>query len=177
MIAKERLINNLNKLIRQDEYIQELCKSIGTEIDVVEQGLHDLYNQFWFDTMTWGADVIAKQLNIKLNPILTQAEKNSLIEARWKNSGKSDIELLQNIADSWKNGEINVSFIDGKIIIKFIGEFGTPTDLESLKVEIDKAKPCHLLVNYVFKYLLIKDIHNVMTINQLQAMTLDNFAG
>jgi len=174
--GKDRLLSNIHKILREDQYISELCKSFGIEIDTIELALQDIYNQFWFDTMTWGADVLAAQLKVKLDNNLTQAEKNSLLEARWKSSGKSDVFLLQTICDSWKNGEIDVSFIGGKIQIKFIGEYGVPTDLVSLKAEINKSKPAHIAVNYLFKYFLIKDIHEVMTLETLENTTLDKFA-
>lgn len=176
MAGKDRLINNLHKIIRDDPYVNELCKSNGIEIDSLEATLQDIYNQYFFNSMTWMADILAKQMGISLNINLTQEEKNSLIEARWKNNGKSDIDLLQNIANSWKNGDTEITFKDGKIQIKFVGEYGTPTDLNSLKSEIDKAKPCHLIVEYLFKYLLIKDIHEIITISELETMTLDKFA-
>lgn len=176
MMAQNRLINNLHAMYRTDPYINNLCQSLGIEIDVVESLLQDIYNQYFFDSMTWGADIVAKQLDITLNPNRSQAEKNSIIQARWKSSGKSDVYLLQSICDSWKNGGIEVEFINGTIKIKFVGEFGVPTDLDSLKTEINKAKPCHLLVDYLFKYLLIGDIDGVMTLGELETMTLDKFA-
>lgn len=175
MQGKNRLLSNIHKILREDKYINELCKSSGIEIDAIELSLEDIYNQFWFDTMTWGADIVASQLKVKLNPSLTQQEKNSLLEARWKSSGKSDVFLLQAICDSWKNGNVEVSFVNGKIQIKFVGEYGIPSDLTSLKIEIDKTKPAHLAVDYLFKYFLIKDIHEIMTLEQLEQQTLDKF--
>lgn len=175
-MGKERLLKNLHKMIRDDPYINELCKSSSLEYDELEVVLNDIYNQYWFDSMTWGSDIVAKQLNVKLDSSMNQADKNSLLEARWKASGKSDVFLLQTICDSWKNGEIDVFFVNGRIQIKFVGEYGVPGDLDSLKAELNKSKPAHLPIDYLFKYLLIKDIHEVMTIGQLETVTLDNFA-
>jgi len=174
--GQERLLKNLHKIVRDDVYINELCKSSGLELDELELVLNDIYEQYWFDSMTWGADIVAKQLNVKLDDSITQAEKNSLLEARWKASGKSDVFLLQTICDSWKNGEIDVFFKSRRIQIKFIGEYGVPSDLNSLKAELDKSKPAHLAIDYLFRYLLIKDV-NAMAINQLQMTTLDKFTG
>ena len=85
--------------------------------------------------------------------------------------------FLQAICDSWKNGEIDVFFINGRIQIKFVGKYGVPSDLNLLKIELNKSKPAHLAMDYLFRYLLIKNIHNVMTINELQNTSLDKFAG
>ncbi len=175
MAAQERLINNLHQILRDDPYIMNICKSAGIEIDILETVLQDLYNQFWFDSMTWGADILAKKMNINFSDTLTQAEKNSLVEARFKNNGKSDIDLLQNIANSWKNGQTSISFINGKIVVKFIGQYGTPTDIAGLRSEISKAKPCHLDIEYLFRYLLVKDV-SLMTISELQSHHINEFA-
>ena len=172
-----KIIKLMHELIRADPYVLNVTDSINVTIDEISLAVSDIKNQIFFDTMTWEIDNLAKVLNITFSPGTSIEDKRSIIEARWKSSGKSDIYLMQAIADSWKNGEIEVEFVSGKIQIKFIGEYGAPSDLESLKREIDKAKPAHLGVIYLFKYLLIKDIHEVLTLEQMESLTLDKFAG
>ncbi len=175
MDNREQLVLNLHKDVRQDPYIIELCRSCGIEMNTIGEVIEDIHANLFFDTMTWRADLLAQQMKIKFEPNLTQIEKNSIIEARWKSEGKCDVDLLQNICDSWENGEIDVGFIDGHIKIKFVNKFGVPTDLTSLKKAIEQAKSCHLVVDYLFKYILIKDIEN-MTIEQLEQQKIENFA-
>ncbi|MTI65174.1 MAG: DUF2313 domain-containing protein [Firmicutes bacterium] len=176
MASIDRLLKNLNKIVREDKYIQGLLNASGVEIDGLEQLLQKLYRNFWFDTMDedLGIPIVSKQLKIKLNENTTVEEKRSILEARWKSSGKSDVFLLQSVCDSWKNGEIEVGFENGHITIKFTSLLGIPTDLDSLKDQIKKAKPAHLLVDYLFKYLTIGDVQN-MTIEELEQQTLDRF--
>lgn len=171
----QQLINNLHKRVRKDPYIIELCNSSGLEMNTVENVLEDIKKQFNFKTMTWGADLLASEMSIKLDPSLKQDEKNSIIAARWKSEGKADLNLLQAICNSWKNGNVKVSFISGRIVLKFIGEYGIPTDLDSLKKQIDLSKPSHLAVDYLFAYLLLKDVE-AMTLTTLENTTLSNFA-
>lgn len=61
-------------------------------------------------------------------------------------------------------------------IVNFISTVGIPADLESLKKELEISRPAHIPIFYRFKYLLVKDIHNVMTVNQLQSHKIDDFA-
>ena len=42
---------------------------------------------------------------------------------------------------------------------------------------LDEVKPAHLAIVYTFRYLLIKDIHEVMTLSEVEATTLKKFAG
>ncbi|WP_421756835.1 putative phage tail protein [Clostridium sporogenes] len=171
----QQLINNLHKRVRKDPYIIELCNSSGLEMDTIEDVLEDIRKQFNFETMTWGADLLASEMNIKLDPTLKQDEKNSIIAARWKSEGKADLNLLQAICNSWHNGNVEVKFVNGKIQLKFNGIYGIPTDLDSLKKQIDLSKSSHLAIDYLFAYLLLTDVE-AMTFTTLENTTLSNFA-
>lgn len=173
----EKLLNNMHQLSRTDPFTIELLNAISKKLDTIELNQSDFVNQYFFDTATWYLDKYAKELNIKFSTNTPLEEKRAIIEAKWKSSGKADIFLLQAISDSWKNGEIEVSFTDGKINVKFNSIMGVPLDLTNLKTALETAKPAHLAIIYLFKYLLVKDIHNVMTLNQLSQTKLSNFAG
>ncbi len=112
MNIEQQLIANLHKRVMKDPYIKELCNSSGVEMDTIENVLEDIKKQFKFQTMTWGADLLASEMGIKLDPSLKQDEKNSIISARWKSEGKADLNLLQAICNSWKNGKVKVSFTE-----------------------------------------------------------------
>ena len=61
--------------------------------------------------------------------------------------------MLQAIAESWQNGETEVTFVNAKIIIKFISEYGIPANLDNFKAEIEKAKPAHLPYEFIFAFM------------------------
>lgn len=161
---------------RNDPYTVEILNAIAAEIGIIENQIIDFDNQYFFDTVTWYINTLAKQLGIKIETSLPIEEKRAIVESKCKSDGKSDIYLLQAVADSWKNGEIEVDFVNSKIQIRFISTFGTPTNLDNLKHALDTAKPSHLPILYFFKYFLIKDIHEVMTLEELEQQTLDKFA-
>lgn len=48
--------------------------------------------------------------------------------------------------------------------------------MEDLSTALDEIKPAHLVYQYLYRYLLIREIHMVMSISELQTQTLDNFA-
>ena len=60
--------------------------------------------------------------------------------------------MLKDIANSWKNGRVDIKFIAGTIEIIFDSTVGVPSDLEGLKKAIGEAKPAHLGINYSFKF-------------------------
>lgn len=166
----------IHKVYRNDNWIGELFNAAGIEINSIGDLLDEINNQYFFDTAEdWGLKLYENELGITSGKTIDG--RRAVVEAKWKSGGKVDIEQLQAVADSWKNGDIEVTFVDGKIHIQFIGEYGVPDDLEALYNAMDEVKPAHLAIVYVFKYLLIKDIHEVMTLTQVQSTTLSKFAG
>jgi hypothetical protein len=155
MSGKSRLIANLNALMREDSYVLNLCESMGLELDSIEALLEKIYNNFWFDSIDedLGIPFMSSIMDLSLDSDLTLEEKRSIISAKWKNKGKTTEEFLQMICDSWRNGTTVVNYEDSNLEIKFTGIGGVPSDLDSLKDEINKAKPAYLLVDYVFSYL------------------------
>ncbi len=96
-------------------------------------------------------EALEKELAYKTKAKTIEAKRIE-IEARWKASGKCDVELLQTVANSWRNGAVKVTFVDATIQIKFVSVVGIPDDLSTLKYVIDETKPAHLPVEYSFMY-------------------------
>lgn len=170
------LINNLHALYRQDEYIKEIFNSAGITLDNIESTMADIEQQYWLDTVTWGLSIWELILGIKANLNSSYEDRRSLVGAKWRGTGKADLYLLQVVANSWRNGSVLVEFVGGKIKLTFNGIYGIPTDLASLQAAIDDVKPAHLAIVYAFAYLFIADVES-MTINELETVTLDKFAG
>lgn len=63
-----------------------------------------------------------------------------------------------------------------KFTLKFVSDFGIPTNLEALKEAVSMVKPSHLDVLYKFRYLLVEEV-KVMSINELENQPLSRFAG
>lgn len=176
MSISKNLINNLNSLQRKDPLTLNILDSESKELEILSEKIKDFKIQYYFDTMTWYADELAKVMGITFSPDLPIEEKRSIIEAKYKGDGKADIYLLQAVADSWKNGQVDVDFIDGKIKIMFNGIYGIPGDLTYLEEILDDVKPAHLPIEYQFLYFLINDVENKMTLGNLETLTLDKFA-
>lgn len=145
---KENLINNLHKLYRNDPYINALFNSVGLDLDNLTANIQDILDQYDFTKMTWGIPIMEALLNYKTNPNNSIEDRRSQLMAKWRSNGKSNIYLLQNIANSWKNGDCKVSFANGKIQVQFVGENGLPKDLENIYKAIEDVKPAHLPIVY-----------------------------
>ena len=152
-MSKERLLNNLQKLFRNDEFIKALFNSAGQALTSLNADITALEKERWFDTMSLiGVGIFENRLGFKTSNNSSIEDRRSQIEARWKMGGKSDLELLQNLADSWNNGAIEIKFNNDTIEVKFISIYGIPSDLAGLKNSLETAKPAHLAITYTFKY-------------------------
>ncbi|WP_432408567.1 putative phage tail protein [Wukongibacter sp. M2B1] len=173
---KDNLINNLHKVSRNDPVTIELMKATGISFDSIGYDINDLMTQLNIDTATWGLAVYEKELGIKTNQTQDYETRRSIIKAKLRGSGKLDATKIKIVADAWANGSCRVEF-DGKINISFDSIYGVPKNLIDLQNALEDVKPAHIALVYNFIYLLIKDIHNVMTINEIQAKKLSEFAG
>ncbi|MBU3145032.1 putative phage tail protein [Clostridium sp. CF012] len=125
MLYKDNLINNMHKVYREDLWLQEIFKSGGISLTDIKNDMRKLDDSYWFDTIPLEfLPIYETVLKIKTNPLNKIEDRRSFIEAKWKSNGKCDLKLIQAVCTSWKNGSVEVSFIDGKIQLKFNGAYG-----------------------------------------------------
>ena len=178
MNYKDLLLKYSHRLYRQDPFINDLYTVIGAEFDLLQYAIKTVIDNSLIDTADLATvEMYEQQMNIKPLPSQTLDERRAMIKAKWRSDGTITLEMLQNVCNAWRNGEVNAAFENGKIKLSFTGEYGIPSDLDALYAALDEVKPAHLAIEYNFKYLLIKDIHNVMTINEMETQKLRNFAG
>lgn len=171
------ILKLLHKLYRNDEFIKDFAGATNLIFNSCEEMITRIGNLFYFDKLdTKGCQWWEKLLNItEISPNLES--RRARVRAKWLSSAHNDILLIQTICDSWKNGEVEADFIDGKINLKFVGEYGIPEDLNGLTKAIEEIKPAHLPLLLIYKYLLIEDIHEVKTIEEMEQIQLFCFAG
>lgn len=87
------------------------------------------------------------------------------------------MELIQRVCDSWKNGEISVGFAAGVIVLTFVGAYGVPeaAALAALQDAIEHTIPCHLATEYLYRYLLVREV-GAMTVAELEERPIHDFA-
>ena len=170
------MLHNLPKQYRKDPWIIALVNAMQGVLDAQEAATRSVTAQESLDTVTWNLAVEERLAGITPPPGSMLESRRTALKAKWRSVGKLTIEQIQAVADAWKNGEVVVSFPDGRIRVQFVGSFGVPEDMDSLKAAIRLVIPAHLPVDYLLRYLLIRDIHDVMTIAELENQPLSNFA-
>jgi hypothetical protein len=170
------LIEYLPLIMRKSKVIQEIYNVAEQKFTVLDTSLEDIKRQLNIDTATWGLVIYEKDLKIKTDLNKPLNERRAVIKSRLRGSGKIGQLQIKLVADSYTNGNVLVSF-NGHIVVKFTSVRGIPSNLDDLKVVLEDVRPAHLRIDYEFSYVLIKEINNVLTLNQVEQVTLDNFAG
>ena len=158
---------------------KKLMQSEGEEFDKYRACIAEILNQFYVRTATWGLDIWENELGLPSDTSLTDRERQDRIVSKLRGQGTATIALVKSVAAAYENGAIAVieDFAASTIIVKFIDTTGIPSNIDDLKVAVRDVVPGALEILYELRYLLIKEIHNSMTINMLQAQPISNFAG
>lgn len=169
MSIKDEIIKLINKAYRDDDFVGDFTDAVSKIFNKLVSFCESYKNNLFFDSLdTDGATWWENHLKIVPTPSQTIEDRRAKIQAKWLSKYHNDMALIQRICDSWKNGEVEADFVNGKIQIQFVGSFGIPSDLESLKDSIEEIKPAHLPLTWIYRYLLKKEIHNVLTKAQMQ---------
>lgn len=176
-IIPTTFIKLLHNLYWADTFVNALFTSITAVTNKIYNAIYAIKNEFYFDTMVYLVPYYERIMQITPRSDQSLDDRRTVIKARWLSKGNNTLALLQNVLNQWKNGETTVEFVNGKLKITFHSIYGIPTDFQAVLDTLNIIKPAHLAFLIFYKYLLIKDIHNILTINQLQALTIDKFAG
>ena len=171
------IIRQLPTAYRGDKWVRDLLGCIAALDEKQRESALETAAQLFPDAMTFILDVEERMAGLAGNAALTIEERRTALQARWRAAGKCDVDLIQRVCDSWRNGEIEVGFAEGVIVLTFVGAYGVPeaAELAALQEAVECAIPCHLAVSYLYRYLLVREV-NGMALDELQGHTMHDFA-
>ncbi|WP_404520447.1 MULTISPECIES: YmfQ family protein [unclassified Paenibacillus] len=151
----------------------------GSELDALYLALDETLAQFFVRTATWALERWEIELGIPIHLDKPLEQRRSVVESKLRGSGKFSGRLIKNVAEAYDGGAVNVTFqhTEWGFTVKFIDTIGVPPNLEDLKASIEEIKPTHLSVEYEFRYLLIRDIHEKKILREMEQTILSKFAG
>lgn len=165
----------LPRVLKKDTVFKEIQRVQNIEIKEAHNFIGDLNKQLNIDTATWALELYEFDLGIETKADKPLNERRAVIKSRMRGTGKLDSKVIEEVIDSFTNGDVKVEF-NGKIIIHFNGIYGTPANMEDVFEAVEDVKPAHLAIVYKYMYLYIKDIHLNKTLGELEAIALDKFA-
>lgn len=177
-MIKEVALKSIHWLIAKDPWTQAIFEAAGIQFDVQAQRIVDIYNFNDFDKLSAKyLELYETMLGITTDESKSLADRRAYVWAMWNKSTPPTKAAIQSICDAWMNGECDVDAGAGYVEITFNSVMGVPADLDTLKKALLDVLPAHLEVQWQFKYLLINEVHGVMTIDEIQATPIGYFAG
>lgn len=175
MAEFDNMLKSLPVAYRTDKWVCDLLAAIQSLDDTQREQMLDITQQLFPGSMTWALTI--EERDAGLPSTGTVEERRTALIARWRGSGKCDVDLIQRVCDSWKNGEISVGFAKGVVLLTFVGAYGVPeaAELAALQDAVEHTIPCHLAVSYLYRYLLVREVDG-MTLDELQGHTMHDFA-
>lgn len=156
---KEIALKAINKLYREDPWVRELYQACGVKIEDVSNILDEIDLNRYFDTASEKAvEEYERELNII--PKGSLEGRRATIQAKWKTGGIINLQKLQAIVSSYRNGVIRLSFEHGKIHVMFNSPIGRPPDIDLITEMLENVKPAHLPIFYTFSYITWGLHHN-----------------
>lgn len=174
----DNMLGSLPTAYRKDAWVIALLSAIAGVDDAQRADADETAQQMFLDSMTWALAIEERIAGITPAAGAGVEERRSVLQAKWRSAtGKCDVDLIQRVCDSWQNGEVDVDFVDGEIVLKFVGAYGVPDAdaLAALQSAVQEVIPAHLAVKYLYRYLLVREV-SAMTVSELQTHTIDEFA-
>lgn len=148
-------------LLEYKEFV-EIYQTQGTETDDLNRAIDDILDQCSVDTATWGLKFWENFLGLPVDEGKPIDFRRSSIKAKLRGSGTITVSLLKNVAESFSNGEVEVTenIAPFTFQVNFVGTRGTPPNMDDLKRAIDDIKPAHLAVVYKFRFTIHSELKN-----------------
>lgn len=174
----QEMLTLLPRYYETSRVMKSILQSQGLEQDELFKALDETLSQFFVDTSTWGLDTWEKELAIPNTAGKPDSQRRSVIKSKLRGIGTVTIALIKSVAEAYDGGTVEVTQQPTlyQFTVKFVDTLGVPHNLDDLKQAIDDVKPAHLTVVYQYKYLLIQDIHQVMTLADMETHLLTDFA-
>ncbi|MBR2934918.1 MAG: DUF2313 domain-containing protein [Oscillospiraceae bacterium] len=134
--------------------------------------VEDHLRQLDVRTATWGLPLWESRYGIKPNMAADYDGRRSTVMARMRSAGTTTVAMIQNLAASYSNGEVDViEYPDQfRIEIKFVNTVGTPSNIEDLTAELRACLPAHLEWGYIITYVMWSQL-NTKTWDELSGRT------
>jgi hypothetical protein len=176
MEFKNEIMTLMHRFYRHDNYlisfivaIQSLVDKILTVIVRLENLLH--FNRLDENSCEWWEHLLNYSSTSNLEM------RKSLIRIKWLRDSSNSLKLIKTICKSFdSNIEVTFSPETKAIRLVFSGMGTIPEYTDTLVSQIDEVKPAHIPLEYqTDTCLLIENIHEVLTIENMEKLNVNNY--
>lgn len=145
-LPREAYHQESNTLALEQATLQQVWKAKESYIDFLLQ-LHPA-------TATWGLTFFEWEYGIPTNTTKSLEERRSQILAKRRGTGTTTVSVIENMASSFLNGEVQVEEhnVDYYVQLIFKSHLGIPSNLQDLLSAVQVVLPAHLGFEYTVLY-------------------------
>lgn len=145
-----RLMDYFRPAFSKSQEIKAIQDGIQVAVDKMWADVEDCMAQLNVETATWGLSIWEEALGLQVQVERPMEFRRSRIKAKMRGNGTITVEVVQNIAASFANGDVEVIEIPEEYLVKihFLNTVGLPPNLSDLKNAIEEIIPAHLEVGY-----------------------------
>lgn len=178
MTVKEYALAQLHQMVRRDPWVEAIFLAAGVSLDEMAERILAIYRFDDFSRLNGEQCAYYEGLlGLPADETAGLEARRAAIQAAWARAAKPSLALLQAACDAWEERRATASYEDGALTLRFQGAVGIPDNLATLKKLIEDIVPAHIPVIYAFRYLLIREVHGVMTLAEINEEPLNHFAG
>lgn len=139
-----------------DELLEstEILSAEDAEFARLNASIDDLLLQFNVSTATWGLREWERICGIVTDDSKAVGERRSVVTARLRGAGVVTKAHIENVSESFLGGDIEVTekYAEYTVVIKFVNDYGIPSNLSDLTDILREIIPAHLAIVYEFKF-------------------------
>ncbi len=146
----------------------------GYEIGSASHTLADLLAQCFVQTATWGLLRWEEVYGITTNLSLPYEQRREVILAKMRGQGTTTVEMIKNVASAFTGIEVEVIEDNPHymFIIRFVGQYGVPRNLQAFREILEEIKPAHLGYELEYRFVIWDELRPY-TWDELRAYTWD----
>jgi len=166
------LITLLPEYYKGNKTMEELQGILSTDINHLANNINTAIDQCFVNTATALLSRYEKIYGIQVEVSKSNEFRRERIRAKIRGTGTVTKQMIENVAKSYSNGEVEVieNTEDYSVKVKFVGTKGIPSNMADLTLTINEIKPAHLSFSFEYTYNIWNDVAG-MTWDEASAYT------
>ena len=149
--------------------------ALEEELGALWRARDDAFLQLDVNTATWALPLWERAHGLLPDNTAAQEVRRERVKARMRGQGTTTAGMIQNVAQSFTNGEVEVEEYpdEYRMLLRFVGSQGIPPNVLDVAQAVDEIKPAHIAYGFAYTYITNEELR-AFTHNQLKLMIHDN---
>lgn len=150
----KRMLTYVAPIYNESRNMLSIFQANGDAVDDLQKWTKEIRDQMDPMTATWGLKYWEQRYNIPIDETKPIRERREYIQSRRKGVGTPTPKLIKDTAQAYTNGEVEVIEASAYTFkIRFISQYGVPSNIDQFYDTISKLKQAHMSVIYEFSFL------------------------